>query len=222
MKLKFSLLFFGVLFYQAAFSQYTLKGKVVDENTKETLAFVNILANQKIGVTTNIDGLFTLQSANPITSIKLSYVGYEPKQLDVSGKTSVVIYLKPTSYQLSEFTLLPGENPAHAIIKKVVGNRNIHNPEKSLNFKYESYNKLFVTGDVDSTLLNNPDKLKEQDSITQRTVDILEKQHIFLMESVTERKYMLPDKSYEKVLASRVSGLQNNTFSLIATEIQSF
>lgn len=222
MKLKFSLLFFGVLFYQAAFSQYTLKGKVVDENTKETLAFVNILANQKIGVTTNIDGLFTLQSANPITSIKLSYVGYEPKQLDVSGKTSVVIDLKPTSYQLSEFTLLPGENPAHAIIKKVVGNRNIHNPEKSLNFKYESYNKLFVTGDVDSTLLNNPDKLKEQDSITQRTVDILEKQHIFLMESVTERKYMLPDKSYEKVLASRVSGLQNNTFSLIATEIQSF
>ena len=186
------------------------------------LAFVNILANQKSGVTSNIDGLFSIQSATPITSLKLSYVGYEPKQIDVSGKNSIVITLIPTSYQLSEFTLLPGENPAHAIINKVVENRKIHNPEKSLNFKYESYNKLFITGDVDSTLLNNPEKLKEQDSITQRTVDILEKQHIFLMESVTERKYMLPDKSYEKVLASRVSGLQNNTFSLIATEIQSF
>ncbi|KAB2858830.1 MAG: hypothetical protein F9K09_04550 [Flavobacteriales bacterium] len=222
MKRKFSLLFLGLLFFQTVFSQYTLKGKVVDENTKEPLAFVNILANQKTGVTSNIDGLFSIQSATPITSLKLSYVGYEPKQIDVSGKNSIVITLIPTSYQLSEFTLLPGENPAHAIINKVVENRKIHNPEKSLNFKYESYNKLFITGDVDSTLLNNPEKLKEQDSITQRTVDILEKQHIFLMESVTERKYMLPDKSYEKVLASRVSGLQNNTFSLIATEIQSF
>lgn len=222
MKRKFSLLFLGLLFFQTVFSQYTLKGKVVDENTKEPLAFVNILANQKTGVTSNIDGLFSIQLATPITSLKLSYVGYEPKQIDVSGKNSIVITLIPTSYQLSEFTLLPGENPAHAIINKVVENRKIHNPEKSLNFKYESYNKLFVTGDVDSTLLNNPEKLKEQDSITQRTVDILEKQHIFLMESVTERKYMLPDKSYEKVLASRVSGLQNNTFSLIATEIQSF
>ncbi|HRN41869.1 MAG TPA: DUF5686 family protein [Vicingus sp.] len=218
MKRKISLLFLGLLFFQTVFSQYTLKGKVVDE----PLAFVNILANQKSGVTSNIDGLFSIQSATPITSLKLSYVGYEPKQIDVSGKNSIVITLIPTSYQLSEFTLLPGENPAHAIINKVVENRKIHNPEKSLNFKYESYNKLFITGDVDSTLLNNPEKLKEQDSITQRTVDILEKQHIFLMESVTERKYMLPDKSYEKVLASRVSGLQNNTFSLIATEIQSF
>ncbi|HRP61598.1 MAG TPA: carboxypeptidase-like regulatory domain-containing protein, partial [Vicingus sp.] len=169
MKRKISLLFLGLLFFQTVFSQYTLKGKVVDENTKEPLAFVNILANQKSGVTSNIDGLFSIQSATPITSLKLSYVGYEPKQIDVSGKNSIVITLIPTSYQLSEFTLLPGENPAHAIINKVVENRKIHNPEKSLNFKYESYNKLFITGDVDSTLLNNPEKLKEQDSITQRT-----------------------------------------------------
>lgn len=204
------------------YSQYTLRGKVIDENTKEVLAFVNILANQKVGVTSSIDGLFTIQSAAPITSLKLSYVGYEPKQIDVAGKTSIIVSLIPTSYQLSEFVLLPGENPAHAIINKVVENRKIHNPEKSLNFKYESYNKLFITGNVDSSLINNPEKLKEQDSITRRTVDILEKQHIFLMESVTERKYMLPDKSYEKILASRVSGLQNNTFSLIATELQSF
>lgn len=216
------ILFFGLLSALASFSQYTLKGKVIDESTKSSLAFVNILGNQKIGATTNIDGLFTINSTQPITKLKLSYVGYEVKEVDVSGKTSVVISLTPTSYQLSEFTLLPGENPAHRIINNVVENRKIHNPEKSINFKYESYNKLFVTGAVDSAIANNPEKLAEQDSITQRTVALLEKHHIFIMESVTERKYMLPDRSYEKVLASRVSGLQNNTFSLIATEIQSF
>ncbi len=204
------------------FSQHTLKGKVIDEKTKEALAFVNILANQKIGATTNIDGLFTINSPTPIISIKLSYVGYEIKEIDVTGKTSVLVTLKPTSYQLNEFTLLPGENPAHRIIDKVVENRKLHNPEKSLNFKYESYNKLFVTGAVDTSIMNHPEKMADLDSSSQRAIDFLEKQHLFLMESVTERKYMLPDKSYEKVLASRVSGLQNNTFSLLATEIQSF
>ncbi len=222
MKPKFFIILLSVLFTQTTVAQYTLKGKVVDENTKEALAFVNILANQKTGTTSSIDGLFTITSATPITSLKLSYVGYEIKELNVAGKTSVVVGLKPTSYELSEFTLLPGENPAHAIINKVVDNRKIHNPEKSINFKYESYNKLFVTGAVDSAILNNPDKFLELDSSSQRAVEFLEKHHIFLMESVTERKYLLPDKSYEKVLASRVSGLQNNTFSLIATEIQSF
>lgn len=222
MKLNFCQLLFLFLFTQTVKAQHTLKGKVIDENTKSALAFVNILANQKTGATTNIDGLFTITSATPISKLKLSYVGYEIKEVDVEGKSSIIISLTPTSYQLSEFTLLPGENPAHRIINQVVENRNIHNPEKSLNFKYESYNKLFITGAVDSAITNNPEKLAEQDSITQRTVAMLEKHHIFLMESVTERKYMLPDRSYEKVLASRVSGLQNNTFSLIATEIQSF
>ncbi len=210
------------MLFVTAVAQHTLKGKVIDEKTKEALAFVNILTNQKIGATTNIDGLFTINATSPITRLKLSYVGYEMKEIDVTGKTSLVISLTPTSYQLSEFTLLAGENPAHRIINKVVENRNIHNPEKSLNFKYESYNKLFVTGAVDTAIINHPEKINSLDSSSQRAIEFLEKTHVFLMESVTERKYMLPDKSYEKVLASRVSGLQNNTFSLIATELQSF
>lgn len=222
MKQKFLFLIFTVLLIQTVSAQYTLKGKVIDESSKAGLAFVNILANQKIGATTNIDGLFTINSTTPIINIKLSYVGYEMKEININEKVSVIIELKPTSYQLSEFTVLPGENPAHRIINKVVENRKLHNPEKSINFKYESYNKLFITGAVDTAILNNPEKISALDSSSQRAIEFLEKQHLFLMESVTERKYMLPDKSYEKVLASRVSGLQNNTFSLLATEIQSF
>ena len=211
-----------MLFFQTAVAQYTLKGKVIDVHSKAGLAFVNILSDQNTGTITNIDGLFTITSTTPITILKFSYVGYEIKEVNVLGKISIVIELAQTSYQLSEFTLLAGENPAHRIINKVVENRKIHNPEKSLNFKYESYNKLFITGAVDTAILNNPEKINSLDSSSQRAIEFLEKHHIFLMESVTERKYMLPDRSYEKVIASRVSGLQNNTFSLIATELQSF
>jgi hypothetical protein len=194
------------------FGQYQLKGKVIDSKTKETLAFVNIVANnQRIGATTGIDGVFKLNSS-----------GYQPLEVDVKGKTYVALELKRTSFELMEFNVLPGENPAHRIIKKVVENRKLHNPEKSLNFKYESYTKLYFTGQVDSAILNNPDTIVKLDTNDQKAIDFLDKHHLFMMESVTERKYKQPDKSYEKIIASRVSGLKNPTFTLLGTEMQSF
>ena len=205
------------------FGQHQLKGKVIDSKTKEALAFVNIVANnQKVGTTTGIDGTFKLNATKPITNLKLSYVGYELKEINVIGKSYVDIELNRTDYELMEFEVFPGENPAHRIVKKLVDNRKLHNPEKSLNFKYDSYSKMYFTGQVDSVLLNNPDSMAKIDTNDRKAIDWLDAHHIFMMESVTERKYKLPDKSYEKVIASRVSGLKNPSFSLLANQFQSF
>lgn len=212
----------GLFSLVTIYGQNTIKGKVIDEKTKEALPFVNIIDNNNNGATTDIDGNFSIVSTKSINSLKFSYVGYQVAEINVSNQQYIVAKLTSTSYELNEFVLLPGKNPAHRIINNVVANRKIHNPEKSLDFKYESYNKLYITGAVDTAILNKPEKISSLDTNNQKAIEFLEKHHLFLMESVTERKYMQPDKSYEKVLASRVSGLQNNTFSLIATEIQSF
>ncbi len=204
-------------------AQYQLKGKVIDGKSKEALAFVNIVVNdERMGTTTGIDGNFNFNSSKPIESIKLSYVGYEPLEMSVSGEKNLLIQMKRTSFTLEEVKILPGENPAHRIIKRVVANRKKHNPEKSLNFKYESYSKLYITAQIDSNILNNPDTIPLLDTNDQAAIRFLDKHHLFMMESVTERKYKQPDKSYEKVIASRVSGLKNPTFSLLATQLQSF
>lgn len=218
-----TLIVFVILFPSYLFGQYQIKGKVTDSKTKEPLAFVNIIANnQRVGATTGIDGNFKLNSNEQVTTLKLSYVGYEPIEVNVDGKTYVTIALKRTSYELMEFKVLPGENPAHRIIKKVVENRKLHDPEKSLDFKYESYTKLYFTALVDSAILNNPDTIVKLDTSDQKAIEFLDKYHIFMLESVTERKYKQPDKSYEKIIASRVSGLKNPTFTLLGTEMQSF
>ncbi|HXD94171.1 MAG TPA: DUF5686 family protein, partial [Bacteroidia bacterium] len=47
-------------------------------------------------------------------------------------------------------------------------------------------------------------------------------QHLFLIESITQREFLRPDKSHETVLASKVSGLKNSPFALLATQLQSF
>jgi len=226
LKSKFTLMkiWLFILFFipSILFGQHQLKGKVIDSKTHEALAFVNIITNNNLGTTTGIEGQFTFNSTQPITTLKLSYVGYKPQEINVSGKKYIEIKLERTDYELMEFKVLPGENPAHRIIKKVVENRKINDPEKSLNFKYDSYTKLYFTAQIDSAIMNNPDSIIKLDSSDQRAVAFLEKQHIFMLESVTERKYKQPDKSYEKIIASRVSGLKNPTFSLLGTEMQSF
>lgn len=215
-------IFISFLWCSSLFAQHTLKGKVLDEKSKNPLAFVNILSDKNYGTTTDIDGNFVFNTKEPVQSIKLSYVGYETKEIQPDGKTFISIYLLPTTFQLDEVRILPGENPAHRIIKKVVDNRTLLNPEKSLDFTYDSYSKLYVTAEMDSVLVNNPEKLAEADSITIRVDSLLQKQHIFMMESITQRKYKVPSKNYEKVIASRVSGLQNPTFALLGTQLQSF
>ncbi len=60
------------------------------------------------------------------------------------------------------------------------------------------------------------------DSSEIRMREFLEKQHLFLMESVSKREYRRPGRNNEKVLASRVSGFRDPSFSLLATQLQSF
>ena len=148
-------------------------------------------------------------------------MGYQLREIEVINKQYIVIELEKTSYEIAEFKVLPGINPAERIIQEVIKNRKKHNPEKSLNFKYDSYSKMYFTANVDS-IKNNPEKLAGLDSNGQETMEWLENHYIFMMESVTQRKYKLPSKNYEKVIASRVSGLKNPTFTLFGTQMQSF
>ncbi len=199
MKFWYSLI---LLFPIYLFGQHQIKGKIVDEKTKESLAFVNIVINdERVGTTTGIDGNFNFKSTKPIETLTLSYVGYEPQKINVTSEQNLLIKMRQTAFALEEFSVFPGVNPAERIIKEVIKNRKKHNPEKSLDFKYDSYSKMYFTAAIDSNILNNTEQL---DSNDQKSISWLKKHHIFMMESVTERKYKQPDKSYEKVIASRV------------------
>ena len=67
-------------------SSGTLKGKVTDGATGETLPFVNVVvfqgSAQIAGTTTDIDGNYTIKPINPGTyDVLFSFVGYSPKKI---------------------------------------------------------------------------------------------------------------------------------------------
>ena len=51
---------------------------------------------------------------------------------------------------------------------------------------------------------------------------LFNKQHAFITETVTERDYLYPEKTKEKIKAVKISGLKNPMFVLIASQFQSF
>jgi len=230
---------------------YRVSGMVIDAKTKEHLPFVNIIINNSNqGGTTDIDGKFRLVSAEVFHNLRFSYVGYEVQLYKTADKNqNLVIQMIPKEIDLSEVEILPGINPAHRIIRNAIENRDINDPEKINTFSYTAYDKTVFTLDMDTTLkgdfsalvdtsmLENfqgmemgftikPDSVKMDSSAKDSSVHFLEnlmrKQYLFLMENVTKRKFMYPDKNYNNVIATKMSGFKDPILVFLATQIQSF
>jgi hypothetical protein len=230
----------------AAQPAYQISGSVIDAETRDPLAFVNIIVTgTRTGVSTDIDGKFTLRSNQQINAIYLTYVGYFPLQYSIPyGKVeNIVISLQRKTIDLNEVVILPTINPAHRIIDSVLANRYQNDPEKLESFSYTSYEKTIFTAKLDTMIQANRDStgtwqsdtvFMEPDTsvmtVTDTTIsdtslaemkEFFNKQDIAIMETVVERKFMAPDRNYENVKANRVSGFQDPIFVFLVSQIQS-
>lgn len=198
----------------------TTSGKVMDVETGEPLAFVNIVVNESHqGSATDIDGKFRIRTNEPVDHLKLTYVGYESQLFPINGKNEgLKIFMKKIPYELQEVLILPGINPAHRIIHNVVENRDINNPEKMRSFSYTSYEKVIFTLDLDSLRMIDTMMLDTNSLEVRRFID---RQDIFIAESVTERKFLHPERNRENVIATRVSGMKDPMFVFLVSQIQS-
>lgn len=187
---------------------------VVDSETKKHLAFTNILINNNIQLITDMNGEFSFKTFTNTTQISCSYVGYQKKEIQIDRKnySNFLIELTPLQNNLNEIVIPAKENPANVIIRKVIANKEKNNPENINSFQYTSYNKIIC--DFKS---NSSDKTG---SITIRKK--IKGIHFFMMESVTEKKFVKPNNSEEVVIATKVSGFQNPSFASIATDFQPF
>jgi hypothetical protein len=220
---------------------FVITGKVIDNNTKAPLPFVNMIVtgHPQHGATADIDGNFKISASFPITSLSFSYVGYQDMVLAITDTSRLVyltVRLKEAAYELHEVKILPGINPALRIIRTAIANRDNNNPEKVHSFTYTSYNKMYCTSDVKAPAdsLNSFDsaaikRLKpiERKKDTSKKDDFsllkfFKQQYLFLVESVSERRFLYPDHNYEKVVAQRTSGMKDSPFALLATQMQSF
>jgi len=196
---------------------FSLKGSVLDSVTGEKLPFVTILINNSSNQGTSSDsaGDFSLKSPKPITSVTFSFVGYKSKNITFKStdKTySVLVSLSPQQLELSDVTVMSGENPANRIIRMAVKNRDQNNYGKLNSYAFRAYEKFDVTG--------IPPKEGVNDSLRKKLFRFMENNHLLIMESVVERKHLSPDLTKETVIAQKVSGLQSPNFTMLVSELQ--
>lgn len=218
---RFYLLLFTLFFVAFADAQITVSGRTIDSKTGESLAFVAVFAKgTQNGSYSDIDGYFSLDNVALGSVVVFHYVGYEPLEVlwsDVGAKTVRLVSIQKT---LAEVIIKPGENPAERIINRAIENRDKNNPERSFGFTYDSYNKLFF--DLVADTATEGWRRMQQDSEAIKDFEQIEKMHLFLVETISQRKYLPPNNSEEKIIATRVSGLQNPDFALLGTQLQSF
>lgn len=213
MKNRIAIVFLMAFMCPFVVAQTNIRGKVIDRDSKKPLAFANVVFdnNNQLHVIADMDGQFSFSSKITVSTIQCSYTGYEKYTTTLGNQDDLLIAMSSAVNELAEVTVDPNENPAYAIMRKVIANKSRNNPENLNTFKYTCYNKVVV-----DYLWKNA----KNDSLY--TNGKLKKNHLFLNESVSEKKYSRPNNSEEVIIATRVSGFENPTFASLATDLQPF
>jgi len=167
-QLLLSLIF--LLFSVSAFAQKmtTVRGTILDADTKEPLPFVNVsFKGTSIGTTTDFDGKYVLESLWATTNqMEVSFIGYETQVLTVVlGERQVFdIALQSTSIVMNvvEVKAKKGrykrrDNPAVELMREVIARKDDNRIEASNFYEMDKYEKIqFDINNFD------PEKLKEK------------------------------------------------------------
>ncbi len=214
------LFFSGV--YSISYAQQTrIIGKVTDISTKEPLPFVNLIVKgTTIGATTGFDGQFIIETKGMADSLIATFIGYNKQLKKVQkGKFQTINFeLVPTSLQLAEVVIVPGENPAEKIMRNVVKNKVNNDRERYSAYQYEAYSKIQfdannITEDFKNKKIFKPFQFIF-DNLDTSTVNGKAYLPIFLTESLSDVYFRKDPKSQKEIIkASKVSGIKNESFS---------
>ena len=228
MKQLIILLFFFSASLQA---QFQINGIVKDSDTKKGLPFATITTENNTSAISDVDGKFQLSVLSQPETLTISYVGYSKKTISLyETKSYFLVFLSPQSDEIKE-VLVSSENPANAIIKKVIQYQDANDPQKKLNsFQFKTYNKLLVSanpdsinGRIDSIFVNSRSgrKFQKIDSSDYKFKKIIDRQHLFLTEKVSQFQFSKPILK-ETVLGTRMAGFKEPIYELLGFNLQSF
>jgi hypothetical protein len=190
--------------------------KVVDVEGDEPMPFVKIFPNVGEAFFTSIDGEADIP--NDATSLQLHFAGYRDTTIVIGDAKNITVRMKILPTNFDEVVILPGENPALRIINKATENRKKNHPLENDAFTYESYSKFIF--DMDTAFTKKVMTMPEDTS--QYMINLIKSQHLFMMESTSERKFIPPARDRENITAYKASGLNNPVLSTFAQSMQSF
>ena len=160
MKTKIVLLFLFVS--SVLLGQTKVGGKVTDE-FGEPIAFANVIfKNSKEGVITDENGTFYFESKENYSTLVVSYVGFEKKEITLKPGLNTGLKIKLQSgTTLKEVVIYTGKtskknNPAIDILRKIWERRRKNGLKMFKQYEYEKYEKVeFDLNTIDSAFMSS-------------------------------------------------------------------
>lgn len=215
------ILLFGLMWFMTVtvMGQSTrVRGRITDAETGEVIPLVNVVfKGTTTGITTDFDGMYSLETRETVSELQVSFVGYEPQTVKVNPKSFNAIDFKliPITFDLDEVKVRPGENPAHAILRRVSANKWRNNPDEIKGYNCTTYTKM----ELDITNINpwfKNKKLQKNFGFIFNNMDtsvITGKSFLPVMISEATADYYhrkSPSFSREVIKASRISGIEED------------
>ncbi len=192
----------------SATAQFQITGKITETNG-DPIPFASIyIKNTTKGVSANADGIYKLTADKGAITLTFKAIGFKTTDRTIQVNNNIVAnqILAVESYSLNSVTIRSdAEDPAYAIIRKAIKNR-----EKHLNEVNSFTTDVYIKGL--QKLVSAPKKFLGFDIQKELELDSTRKGILYLSESQSLFSFQRPNKIKEEMVSSKVSG-RNNAFS---------
>nr|WP_262921338.1 DUF5686 and carboxypeptidase-like regulatory domain-containing protein [Maribellus maritimus] len=198
-----------------------VSGKITDAGTGEPIPYANIIfKGTYIGTMSDVNGNYQITTAKPTGEIDVSAIGYKKQSASIKMNESnkIDFALEEEVVELGEIKILPGENPANVLLRKIVDNKDRNNPDNFPSWNSQIYSKIeFDIKNVKSSLKDK--KLLEQFAFVFDYIDSMEIQGktflpVFFNETVSNFYHDAENKKdREEIIANKASGMTIDMFS---------
>lgn len=177
---------------------------VITDELGNPLSFATIFVKQiGTGTTANADGIYEIALAKGSYELVFQFLGRksEVRVVDIQqGSKELNITLKPQEIMLPSVTVnADDEDPAYSIMRKAIAKANYH---RNVLDAYSA--RVYIKG---------AGKLKDYPWLAKKALkkEGIEKDRVYISESVSEIRFTRPNKFEEKVISIRSDGKDNNT-----------
>ncbi|GLB49025.1 DUF5686 and carboxypeptidase-like regulatory domain-containing protein [Neptunitalea lumnitzerae] len=157
------LVYYFLLFSCSLIAQTKVGGTVKDE-AGAPVAFANVMfkENPSVGVITNDDGSFYLDTDETYKTLVVSLLGFATQEIDLTKRVTYDIEVVLTEgEQLEEVVVYSGNmskknNPAIDILRKIWAKKRVNGLHQYKQFEYDKYEKVeFDLNSIDSAMMKS-------------------------------------------------------------------
>lgn len=204
------LLFPLLVLFKAATAQTSIKGIIIQKDTKLPIPFATVIyqkQSQQKGVISDVNGRFEIKESG-INSLTVSCMGYKPTIVQIAGTnyvSDIVIELEIQLHEIRAVTVSQKDNPAVRVMRKVLRNKDRNNYHRYDRYSYRCYFKTLID-------IKFPEDSVAVDSVTLKRKEKLRKHAGFISECVVLCS-RVGGRAESRIVAQRSSGFESPIFA---------